>query len=159
MDPPAPSQGYLQARLALLIGNHFITSKLPCRVAAETGVQQLKGKHNVRTLDVLVSCLPQIKDAMFGRDPVLIVEIVSPPNKKAAWESIQAMATIPAVTEIAVVRTDRIEAQGFHREADGGWPIEALMIGGGTLRLQSIGYEGPLIEGYEATELAGAEPE
>lgn len=161
MDPPAPTHGFLQARLAYLLTRHIKSNKLPCLIATEAGVQpRFQAKINVRVPDVVVTCLPFLRGAKLITEPVLIIEILSPSNEKATWDSIHAMSTIPALAEIAVFRSNAREAQVFQRGADGAWPIESPVIGwGGHLRFESLNYEVPLDEVYEDIELTGDETE
>lgn len=155
MAPATPIHGRLQARLALLIGNHLAKGKGPCWVATEPGVQpRLQARINVRIPDLGVSCTPERKDDKFLRDPVLLVEILSPSNGKDTFSNVLAYATIPTVREILVVDSTRRAIQFIRRDEDGSWPELLSDIGeDNKIELASIGLTLTMAEVYAGTSL------
>ncbi|MEQ1718384.1 MAG: Uma2 family endonuclease [Hyphomicrobium sp.] len=154
MSPASGTHALLQANLAGLIWNHLRAKMLPCRVGTEAPVQpQLHANDNVRAPDLAVTCSPPSASKTFP-DPVLIIEIMSPSNRKDTWDSIYAMATISSLTEILVVESEREHAEVFRRNADGSWPKGGEAIeAGGSVRLESISAEFSLAEVYAGTIL------
>jgi Uma2 family endonuclease len=155
MSPASGTHSLIQANLAFLIGAHIRAKKLPCRVGTEAPVvPHFHANDNVRAPDLAVTCLDISKSKIFP-DPVLIIEVLSPSNQKDTWESIYAMSTIPALTEIAVVDSERVRVEVFHRLAEGGWPKCGIVSeAGGTMRLESIGADLPVSEVYAGTHLS-----
>lgn len=154
MSPASGTHSIIQANLAFILGAHIRAKKLPCRVGTEAPVvPHIHANDNVRAPDLAVTCLDITKSKTFA-DPVLIIEVLSPSNQKDTWESIYAMATIPALAEIAVVDSECVRVEVFRRDADGGWPKSGNVLeAGGTMRLASIGAEFPVSEIYTGTHL------
>ena len=89
------------------------------------------------------------------RDPVLLIEILSPGNASDTWDNVWSYATIPSVREIAVVHSTRVLVELLRRGLDASWPEEPEEIGpGDALRLESIGFSCPLPDVYAQTHLA-----
>ena len=155
MSPASGTHALIQANLTILIGNHLRAKKLPCRVGTEAPIQpRMHANDNVRAPDLAVTCAPPSSAKMFP-DPVLIVEVLSPSNQKETWDSIYAMATIPALTEIVVVHSERVRIEVLRRGADGSWPKAGEVAEhGGTFKLESISAEFPVAEVYAGTHLA-----
>ena len=155
MSPASGTHALIQANLAYLIGAHLRAKKLPCRVGTEAPVQpQMHANDNVRAPDLAVTCAPPTDSKMFP-GPVLIIEVLSPSNQKETWDSIYAMATIPALTEIAIVDSERVRVEVLRRGADGSWPKSGEVSElGGTFKLESISAEFPMSEVYAGTHLA-----
>ena len=113
----------------------------------------LHANDNVRAPDLAVTCSPSVTGRIFP-EPVLIIEVLSPSNQRETWESIWACATIPSLTEIAVVDSERLRAEVFRRDSHGSWPKTGISIGaGGTIELDSIGAALPLADVYAVTSL------
>jgi len=153
--PASATHAIIQANLARLIGNHLIARKMPCRVATEAPVvPKMKTKRNLRAPDLAVTCAPPSASKTFEM-PVLIVEIMSPGNRKETWESIWACATIPSVREFLIVESESVYAEIFRRDADGNWPDDPVIVeAGGMFALSSIGCDIPIEYVYVGTYLA-----
>ena len=154
MSPASGTPALIQANLAGLIWQHIRAKKLPCRVGTEAPVQpQMHANDNVRAPDLAVTCAPPSSSKIFP-DPVLIVEVMSPSNEKATWDSIYAMTTIPSLAEIVVVDSERVRVEVYRKGADGTWPLGGeVSEGGGNFRLTSISAEFPISEVYAGTHL------
>ena len=73
-----------------------------------------------------------------------------PSNESDKWESIQACATIPSLTEIVVVESESVKISIFRKGANGAWPEDAEVIEpGGTVRITTIDAIFPIDELYE----------
>jgi Uma2 family endonuclease len=154
MSPASGTHSLIQANLAFLLGAHIRKMKLPCRVGTEAPiVPHFHANDNVRAPDLAVTCLDISKSKTFP-DPVLIIEVLSPSNQKDTWESIYAMATIPALAEIAVVDSERVRVEVFRRDANGGWPKSGIVSeASGTVQLTSLAAEFLISEIYAGTHL------
>jgi Uma2 family endonuclease len=109
----------------------------------------------VRVPDIAVTCAPPRDDERFFPDPVLIIEVFSPGNRRETLETVWACATIPTLVEIVLVESERIAAEVYHKDERAGWPETGQAIGAdGALRLESIGFAVPLAELYAGTHLA-----
>lgn len=155
MSPASGTHAVIQANLTILIGNHLRANRPSCRVGTETPiVPRIHANDNVRAPDLAVTCQPPSKDKRFP-DPVLIVEVLSPSNQRETWESIRAIASVPSLTEILVVDSERVHVEILRREDDGGWPVTGQVEATtGSVHLASIGLELPLAEIYRGTHLA-----
>ena len=158
MAPCTPVHGRLQARLAMLIGQHLEKNGGPCWVATEPGVQpRVQANVNVRIPNLGVSCTPETSEDRFLRDPVLLVEILSPSNGKDTSNNMLAYATIPSVVEVLVVDSTQRAVQHLYRDADGNWPYAATSVGEAeTITLSSIGLSLTMAEIYAGTSLAAS---
>jgi Uma2 family endonuclease len=90
------------------------------------------------------------------RDPVLIIEILSPANRAETWMNVWSYTTIPSVQEILVLHSEAIGADLLSRDADGTWPERPQAIKDGDLALGSIGYSCPIAAFYRNTWLRQA---
>ena len=155
MSPASGTHALIQANLAGLIWQHIRSKKLPCRLGTEAPLQpHLHANDNVRAPDLAVTCLPVTSSKTF-QDPVLIIEVLSPSNKRETWDSIYACATIPTLTEIVVVDSERVRVEVLRRDTDGSWPKAGEVTElGGTFKLESISAEFPVAEVYAGTHLA-----
>ena len=155
MSPASGTHALIQANLTIMIGNHLKLKKLPCRVGTEAPIQpRMHANDNVRAPDLAVTCAPPSSGKLFP-DPVLIVEVLSPSNQKETWDSIYAMATIPVLTEIVVVNSEKVRVEVLRRGADGSWPKSGEVAElSGTFKLTSIDAEFPVSEVYAGTHLA-----
>jgi Uma2 family endonuclease len=150
MAPASPPHGFIQAEVARLIGNHLAEQRPECRIATEPGLQpKVRGKSNVRVPDLAVTCAHQAPGDWLLRDPLLVIEILSPSNKAETWANVWSYVTIPSVREILVLHTANIRADLLRRLDDGTWPDDPLpVIQGETITLESIGFTAPLAAFY-----------
>ena len=156
MSPASTTHGVLQAKLTILIGNRLSDQKSPCIVVTEPAIEtHINLDDNLRVPDLAVTCAKTEPAQIALPDPILLIEILSPGNKKATWNNVWAYASIPSVSEILVVQSTRIEADLLRRGPDKSWPKKPERIGpDGRLTLESIGFECALAELYEKTHLA-----
>ena len=156
MAPASATHSIIQGNLVAAIHNHLRATGSPCRVAPEAPVRPALGtRNNARAPDVAVTCAPPSTSKTFD-DPVLIIEVLSPSNDNDTWESIRALASLPTLTEIVIVASERVGAEIYRKGAAGAWAADPEIIEtGGTIRLTSIGLELPLAEVYRGTHLVG----
>ena len=155
MAPASDSHSTIQANIAGMIRNHLRATKRPCRVGTEAPVIPPMGqKKNARAADLAVTCAPP-SDSKVYDDPILIVEVMSPSNEDATWETIHALANLTSLKEILVVGSTSVEASVYTRDANGAWPHNPVTTGaGGTVRLTCLDLDLSIAEIYEATLLA-----
>jgi Uma2 family endonuclease len=87
---------------------------------------------------------------------MLVVEVLSPGNQKDTWETVYALSTIPELTEIAVIDSERIAFWVLRRDANGHWPKERgepVTDPAAALTLDSIGASFAACEVYGGTHL------
>ena len=119
-------------------------------------VPRVQSDINMRVPDLAVTCSPSLPGDKSLRDPVLIIEILSPSNRAETWMNVWSYTTIPSVREILVLHSDRICADLLRRGADGSWPERPLAVEERDLTLDIIGYVGPIAAFYRNTWLGRA---
>jgi Uma2 family endonuclease len=150
MAPAAPPHGFIQAEAARLIGNHLAEQRPQCRVATEPGLQpKVRGNSNVRVPDLAVTCASLEPGDRLLREPVVVIEILSPSNKAETWQNVWSYVTIPSVREILVVYTAEVRIDLLRREPNGAWPDDPLALtSGDNVTLESIGFTVPISAFY-----------
>lgn len=129
-----PRHSFIQAEGAALIGNHLADLLPGCRVAIEPGVQpKLHARANVRVPDLAVTCAAIKPGERLLRDPLLVVEILSPSNRTETWGNVWTYATIWSVRDILVLHTDEVRADLLRREGEGAWPNNPVTLWSGDL--------------------------
>jgi Uma2 family endonuclease len=159
MAPASPTHGAIHAEMAALIREHLIATGSPCYVVVAPGViPRVQSETNMRVPDLAVSCTPALPGDNALRDPVLLIEILSPSNRAETWTNVWSYTTSPSVREILILHSTRIGADLLRRGADGSWPERPQAIDQGDLTLDSIGYTGPITAFYRTTWLHEATP-
>ena len=150
MAPSSPRHGAIAAQVARLLGNHLVASQLECTVIIEPGVQpRVRADINVRIPDLGVTCVPLSPDDRLLREPLVLIEILSPSNTGETWGNVWSYTTIPSVQEILVVHVAEERADLLTRQSDGIWPENSLRLASGDdLTLASIGFTAPLAALY-----------
>ena len=156
MAPATEAHGALRMEIGRLIGNHLLARGGPCRVISEAGiVPRIRADHNYRIPDLGVTCAPPSSSVMVA-EPILLIETLSPSNETETWANIWAYTTIPAVTEILIVSSTKIEAELLRRRDDHSWPEAPERIGpDGVVTLTSVDFTIPLPDFYRTTGLSG----
>ena len=85
------------------------------------------------------------------REPVLLIEILSPSNHAETWRNVWAYLTIPSLREILVIRTATVGLDLLCRGDDSGWPERPLTFTAGAFTLSSIGLTLPVAALYRVT--------
>lgn len=149
------NHGTMVAEAGALLANHLVAQASPCRTIICPGIiPRVQAAENWRIPDLGVTCAPAI-GSWETRDPVLLVDILSPNNYREIRANVFAYTTVPSVREILVVYITRVEAELLRRLPDGSWPAQPLLVRDGeTLTLDSIGLNLPLRALYRTTSLA-----
>jgi Uma2 family endonuclease len=156
MAPPSQTHGLIFAEIAGIIRDHLRKSGGRCRVVLEPGVKtRIRARHNYRIPELGVICKPPVAGTQMVAEPVLIVEVLSPGNRKATWTNVWAYAANPAVQEILIIESTKVEGWLLRRQADGSWPEDPEPIPhDGSIELDSIGLSIPLTDTYATTPFA-----
>jgi Uma2 family endonuclease len=106
-------------------------------------VYDLPGRFEVRR--------PNDDESLIG--PSILIEVFSPLTESldrgTKWAHYR---TIPSLREYVLVAQDKVSVERYVRQEDD-WLYSAITDQGGTLRLDSIGYEIPVREIYDRVEL------
>ena len=149
MAPTRPRHGLLQAEITRIIGNHLLETGRPCNVVDAPGVvPELRASKNLRIPDLGVTCTPPSGEDRSLREPVVLIEILSPSNRRETWANVWAYTTISTVQDIVVFHVEERRAELLRRRQDGAWPVEPAQVKSGDLVLESIGFRGPLESFY-----------
>jgi Uma2 family endonuclease len=150
MAPATPRHGAIQAEVARLIGNHLIEARPGCRVMTEAGIQPKVGADvNTRVPDVAVSCAARDAADKLLREPLIVIEILSPSNATHTHDNVWSYTTIPSVREILVLHSLEIRASLLRRQTDGGWPDNPLELTRvDIVTLESIDFIAPIAAFY-----------
>ena len=155
MAPPAEAHRILAMRLGSRIDS-ALAGRRPCNAQIEAGVARPDRVDTYFEADIAVTCESNEPGRQTIKDPLLIVEILSPGNEAETRENVWAYATIPSVSEILLVRSTEIGAELLRRQADGSWPAEPqLLTAADEVTLVSLDFSGPLAAFYRDTYLAG----
>ena len=157
-DAASDIHGTIQSNLNIAIGNHLRAHRPGCRIVTEPGIApRINANWNYREPELGVTCSPNKQGVHMLPDPVLLIEVLSPSNRRATWSNVPLYATVPSVMEILLVESTEVKALLLRRNADGSWPPDPATIPQGeTVTLETIGLELPLAELYRDTYL---EPE
>jgi Uma2 family endonuclease len=154
MAPASDRHGSIQCELAYLITAHLRERSSACRLVIAPGVVPAeRSEDNCLVPDLGVTCAPPTGEHLM-REPLVLIEILSPTNVSKTRANIRAYATIPGVQEIVVVHSTAIVAEILRRGADGGWPQQPEILDASNhLRLDSISFAAPLRDAYRTSGL------
>jgi len=154
MAPASRNHAALMGEVGGLLHAHLLEIASHCSVLIQPGiVPHVRADWNFRLPDLGVACSPPSADLVV-RDPVLLIEILSPGNESETRANIWAYTTIPSVREILAVHSTRVEAERLCRLPDGNWPeTPDVLTQGDLLRLDSIGFAAPVRSLYRTTDL------
>lgn len=154
MAPASDRHGSIQSELAYLITTHLRATGRPCRIVTAPGVVPAeRSEDNCLVPDLGITCAPATGEHLL-REPLVLIEILSPTNVSRTRANVPAYRTIPTVAEIVVLHSTAIIAEITRRGPDGAWPVQPDIVGAdGALRLDSIGFAAPLRAAYRTTSL------
>ncbi len=88
MGPTSRPHAAVLGELTRLIGNHLMETGQNCQVLIEPGiVPHVRAASNVRIPNLAVACSPPSREHLL-RDPVLVIEILSPSNANETYANI-----------------------------------------------------------------------
>jgi Uma2 family endonuclease len=137
MAPPMPRHGLL----AMALGGEIRTvlrTRPPCRVFSEAGIALPDRNDTFYVADLAVSCEPLREEDRMLRNPVLIVEVLSPSTGTADRQlKLADYRRIPSVEEILLIDSQSAFADVHRRDGDR-WFTELLRGLDATLVLNSV---------------------
>jgi Uma2 family endonuclease len=154
MAPASDRHGSIQTELGHLITAHFLATGRPCRAVIAPGVVPAhRSEDNCLVPDIGITCTPPTGEHLM-REPLVLIEILSPRNVSKTRVNVRAYLTLPTVMEIVVVHSTAIVAEILRRAPDGMWLQQPDVIGADSeLRLNGIGFAAPIREIYRTSGL------
>jgi Uma2 family endonuclease len=156
MAPPGRAHGILCARLGGMI-DAALRSRRPCAAQIEAGVARVDRDDSVCIADIAVSCRPFRQGEQLVRDPILIVEILSPSTERNDRRlKLPAYQEIGSVGEIVLIDADSHHAEVYRRD-NNRWGIELVRGAEATLSLASVGLSLAMSELYEGIAISATD--
>ena len=157
MAPPAPAHGALLARLAGLI-DAALRSRRPCMVQGEAGIARPDRNDTCYIADLAITCQPLRPEDRLMRDPILIVEILSPSTTAFDRQTkVPDYRRISMVQEILLIDSQSVFAEVLRREGDH-WITEIVQGPAATLSLSSVPLTIPMAELYDGIPVPEPRP-
>jgi Uma2 family endonuclease len=156
MGSPMPRHSALQASLTIALSNHLRSKKSLCRAATEAGIIPDSGQNlNYLQPDVIVTCEKPDPEAKTFKEPLIVIEILSPSNLRDTRAKLSLYIAMASVSEIVFIDSSRLRAEIWRKSNQGEWASDTEIIGrGDVFRLSSIGFETPIEMLYEPTGLS-----
>jgi Uma2 family endonuclease len=148
MAPPSPARGRLVARLGGRI-DAGLRGNWPCAVQSEAGIVRPGRDDICYVADLAVTCAELKVDERLIRDPILIVEVLSPTTSAFDRQSkVADYRQIASVREILLIDSRSIFAEILRREGDR-WITEIVQGPTATLKLATVPLSISMSELYE----------
>ena len=159
MAPTSNAHGAIQSRTSTIIDMH-LQQLGRCIVITTPGViPRKRSRINQLVPDLGVSCSDQPMTDNTIRDPILLVEILSPSNEGITRGNVYAYQTIPSVQEILVLNNRKIVGTLHRRDGQGEWPDDPDELDAqGTVELRCIDLKVALAAFYGSSGLVGPAP-
>jgi Uma2 family endonuclease len=155
MAPPMPRHGRVAARLIAQISN-ALRGRPECAVYSEAGIARPDRNDTCYVADIAVSCTPLRPDDRLLRDPVLIVEVLSPSTAAADRQfKVADYRRIASVAEILLIDSESMFAEVLRRDGDR-WLSEIAHGREAVLRLHAVPLVLPMSELYEGIPMPEA---
>jgi Uma2 family endonuclease len=152
MTPPTPMHGRLASRLIRRLGA-ALDGRAPCDVYTEAGIVRPDRNDTFYVADIVVSCEVLRPDERLLREPILIVEVLSPSTGISDRQiKLADYRSIPSVQEILLIDSQSMFAE-VHRRDGERWVTEIVRGGDGTLTLASIPARLGMAEVYQGIPL------
>lgn len=154
MAPASDRHGSIQSELAYLITSHLRATNRPCRIVTAPGVvPSERSEDNCLVPDLGITCAPPEDDRLM-RQPLVLIEILSPTNVSKTRSNVRAYRSIPGLVEIMVLHSTAVAAEMLRRNPDDAWPERPdVLDADDALRIDSIGFVCPLRDAYRTTNL------
>jgi Uma2 family endonuclease len=152
MAQPAVDHGMLAVRLTARV-EAALRSRSPCFAESEAGIVRPDRSDTFYVADLAVTCTPAERGEQLLRDPLLIVEILSPGTALYDRQTkVSDYRRIPSVEEILLIDSASIFAEVLRREGDR-WITEIVRGPQAQLSLATIGLSAPMSDLYEEIDL------
>jgi len=120
---------------------------------AEPGIIRPDRDDTYYVADLAVTCSPYQRGEQLVKEPILIVEILSPATERHDRRTkLPAYRAIESVNEILLIDSESIYAEILRREGDR-WITELVQGRDATLRLPSVDLRIAMAELYEGIEI------
>ena len=148
MAPPTPGHGVLAVALGAELRS-ALRSRRPCVVQAEAGIARPGRDDTCYIADLAVTCDPPQRGDRLIRDPILVVEILSPGTSVFDRQTkIPDYRRIPSVQEILLIHSETIFGEILRRGGEQ-WITEIVRGPDAVLALASIPLSVPMSELYQ----------
>jgi Uma2 family endonuclease len=152
MAPPAPAHSRLTIRLGGAI-EAALRARPPCGAHTEAGITRPERDDTCYVADLAVTCEPLKTEDRLIRNPILIVEVLSPST--AAFDRQTKVADyrrIASVQEILLIDSASVFAEVLRRDGDR-WITEIVEGPTATLSLTSVPLTVTMAELYDGVPL------
>ena len=157
MAPPLRRHGILAFRLGGAIDS-ALRPRRPCSAQSEAGIVKPDSNDTCYIADLAVTCEPLRPDDRLIRDPILIVEILSPSTTAFDRQTkVPDYRRIASVQEILLVDSESVFAEILRREGDH-WITEIVQGPAATLSLSSVPLTIPMAELYDGIPVPEPRP-
>jgi Uma2 family endonuclease len=157
MAPPAPARGFLAARLCARIVS-ALRARPPCMVQIEAGIARPDRDDTCYVADLAVTCTPPSRGEQLIREPVFIVEVLSPGTAAHDRQAKSAdYRRIDSLREILLIDSESVFAEVLRRAGEH-WITEVAQGRDALLTLTSVGLEVAMADLYEGIDLAEPGP-
>lgn len=147
MAPPMPGHGVLAVALGAEL-RAALRSRRPCIVQAEAGIARPERDDTCYIADLAVSCDPPQPGDRLIRDPILIIEILSPGTSVFDRQTkVPDYRRIPSVQEILLIDSESVFAEILRRSGEQ-WITEIVRGPDAMLSLASVPLTIPMAELY-----------
>jgi Uma2 family endonuclease len=130
----------------------------PCLALGSSAVVETVSRNRTNGFrpDVVVSCSrDNVGTALYVREPLIIVEVVSPSNSGRKWnEKLIEYTLTPSIAQLVLVEARTRVMSSYVREATGAWQAPVTVEEVGRLEFTPLGFAMSLDEIYAATSLA-----
>ena len=151
MAPPARAHGMLCARLAGLI-DAGLRSRRPCAAQTEAGIALPDRDDSFYVADIAVSCRPYEHGDQLVKEPILLVEILSPGTEMHdRLTKVPTYRNIESVEEILLLDSETAYAEVLRREGER-WTTTLVHGADAALHLASTGLSVSMAELYDGIE-------
>ena len=148
MAPPAEAHRILAVRLVSRI-DAALADRRPCNAQIDAGVVHPDRADSYYVADIAVTCRPNEPRQQAVREPILLVEILSPGTERHDRRiKLLVYRQIASVQEILLIDSESYHAE-LHRRYDGHWITELFRGSDALLPLSSVGLSAPISELYE----------
>ena len=148
MAPPAEAHRILAMRLGSRI-DAALSKRRPCNAQIEAGVIRADRADTYFEADIAATCEGNESGRQAIKDPILIVEILSPSTERHDRRvKLPAYRQIATVQEIVLIASDGLYVE-LHRRAGGQWITEILRVREAAIALTSVGIEVSMSDLYE----------
>lgn len=133
----------IQINLTLAIGNHLRGT--PCQLFSSS--MKVHIDNTFYYPDLSVSCSPTDQQEYYLEEPVLVIEILSPPTEQRDRTGKRlTYQTLPSLKEYVLIAQDRMAVE-IYRRSQTGWDLE-LYLENEVVRFKSIDLTLPIGEIY-----------